>query len=121
MDANFIALYVDGESKPTTLLMPNYKTNNFTAEYLTLFSGSGKLNKNDGNYITKEDYAQGYAIYVIDLDSNHSQDYVSLSRRGHTRLVIRFQESLSEPICVIAYGMFNSNFQIDKARPISIS
>ena len=121
MYTNFIAMYVDGESKPATPLTPNFKTNNFTAEYLSLFSGTGKLNKNDGNFITKEEFAKGYAIFIIDLDSNHSDDYVSLSRRGHSRLVLRFQESLTEPICVIAYGMFNSNFQIDKARNIIIS
>ena len=121
MNANFVALYVDGESKPMQPLTPNYKTNNYTSEYLTLFSGTGKLNSNSGNYISRENFAQGYAIYIIDLDSNHSKDYVSLSKRGHSRLVIRFQESLAEPICVIAYGQFQSNFQIDKARNIIIN
>ena len=110
MGLNFLALYVDGESRPATPLMPNYKTNNYISEYLTLFSGTGKLSKNDGNYITKDDYPQGYAIYVIDMDSNHTKDFVSLSRRGHTRLVVRFQDPLPEPVVVLAYGQFYSNF-----------
>ena len=118
---NFLAFYVDGESRPATPLTPNYKTNNYTPEYLTLFSGTGKYRTNNGVYISKEDYAQGYAIYVIDLDENHSKDYVSLCRRGHTRLSIRFQDPLPEPIVVLAYAQTFSNFQIDKARNVILN
>lgn len=121
MDANFICMYIDGESRPTTPLMPNFKIKNYTSEYLSMFTGTGKYKTNNGNYISKDDFGNGYTIFTIDIDANHTKDYVSLSRRGHSRLVIRFAESLPEPICIIAYGQFYSNFQIDKARNIIIN
>lgn len=121
MNVSFMALYVEGESRPATPLMPNYKTNNYINEYLTLFSGTGKYTKNDGNYISKEEYGSGYTCYIIDVDGNHTKDFVSLARRGHTRLVVRFDEPLAEPIVVLAYGQFYSNFQIDKARNVIIN
>ena len=121
MNLSFLSFYVDGESRPAMPLTPNYKTNNYISEYLTLFTGTGKYRTNNGLYISKEDFKAGYSLYVLDLDENHSQDYVSLNRRGHTRLSIRFQDPLAEPIVVVAYAQTHSNFQIDKARNVILN
>lgn len=118
---SFLAVYIDGESRPTTPFTPNYKTNNYTPEYLSLFTGTGKYRTQAGNYINKEDYANGFAIFIVDVDSNHTKEFVSLSRRGHTRLSLRFADPLPEPVVILAYGQFYSNFQIDKARNIIIN
>ena len=42
MSLLFLSFYVDGESRPAMPLTPNYKTNNYISEYLTLFTGTGK-------------------------------------------------------------------------------
>ena len=51
-----------------------------------MFVGTGKLCKDEGLYITREDYSTGYALYAFDLIADLGvEDHFSLVRQGSVR------------------------------------
>ena len=77
---NFLALYVDGEQIPCKPLKPNFESGHYIRAYQTLFSGTDKMNKDEGNAINREDYSKGYTLYAFNLTPD-------LSGGGHFNLV----------------------------------
>ena len=72
-DCNFVALYVDGQSLPTKLaLQPKYADRNYLSAYQTLLSIGSDV------WIDPDDYPQGYAPYVLDV--NPHVDFNTKSR-----------------------------------------
>ena len=120
MNVNFVGFYVDDESKPAKPFQPNYKNNNYSKEYLSLFTGTGRY-QTEGINISREDFKQGYSFYVFDIDGNHSEEFVSLSKRGHTRLALQFSEALAEPITLIAYASFPATLQVTLERNVKVN
>lgn len=120
MNLNFMGFYIDGVSQPTVPFTPNYKTEEYISPYLSLFQGSGSYMRDQGNYISRRDYPNGYAIYVFDLTSNHSEDVDSVSKKGQTRLSLQFSEALPSTVSVIVYAQFAAMVRIDKARNVIV-
>ena len=121
INLSYMGFYVDGTSQPTHPFTPDYKTKAYVTPYLSLFQGCGKYMKNEGNYISREDYPKGYALYVFDLTSNHSEEVDTLSRKGQTRLSIQFFEALAATTTVIVYAKFPAMLQIDQSRNVLVS
>ena len=48
-------------------LKPNFANRQYIQAYMSLFSGTGKENRDEGNEIAHEDYPKGYALYAFDL------------------------------------------------------
>ena len=115
---NYLCFEVDGNPVPHAALQPNFVTNNYVSSYLTLYTGNNKYGNDEGLMISREDYPKGYAIYLLDIDGKRSSEFVNLVKHGHTRLSIRFNEPLSEPVTIIAYAKFPSTLQIDKSRRV---
>ncbi len=120
MNCSYLALYVDGQSKPAHPLQPNFEKGNFVEAYLTLFTGTGKYRTNSGNFISREEYPEGYTLYVIDVEGKSGNVEHSYPKRGHTRLELRFGAPLPEATTIILYGTFPGTFQIDRARSIRL-
>jgi len=115
---DYLCLYVEGVPVNMTAFLPNFNADHFTSEYRALFengqSGSG------GDIITYADFKAGYAIYKIAINEGMKEDYVSLGKRGQTRLTMRFSVALPNPITVITYGKFCHILQIDQARNVIV-
>ena len=89
--------------------------------YHSLFSGTGIHFLNEGNDISREDYAQGYSLTVFDLTPNLSASSTShwnLIKNGSSRLEVRFSEALVETVNCICYLEFDSILEIDKNRNV---
>ena len=60
-----ISRYLDGQQqyalKP---LQPNFEQGPYVRTYNTLFAGTNKINRDEGNFIKREDYKAGYALYM---------------------------------------------------------
>ena len=82
-DCNFIGFYVDGQSLPGEPLQLNYKNNQFMPGYLSLFTGLGRYHSAFGNEISRDEYKSAYCLYVFDIDSVNSKDFVKLMKKGH--------------------------------------
>lgn len=125
---NYLELAVDGQSVPTVAFQPKYQDNpdiedqtlstGYVHEFLSLFKAS--YPQAEGNWIQRADYPGGYAIYVFDLKPGVEDKLFSTAQAGHTRLSARFEKPLPEPVTVIAYGVFPSEFKIDQTRNVLI-
>ena len=67
--------------------------------------------QNEGNDISREDFAKGYALYALDLSSG---GHFNLVKHGNLRLVMHFASPLRETANVIIYAEFNNMLEIDQ-------
>jgi hypothetical protein len=105
-----LKLYLDGQQqhhvKP---LEPNYTNGQYIGAYMSLFSGTGKQQKDEGNDIDRSDYPGGFAnaIYAFDLRPDLAEEgHFNLAREGNVRVDIKFANALAATINVIAYTEF---------------
>jgi len=70
-----ISLYLDGQQqegiKPMEL---NYADSHYIRAYNTLFSGTGKIYRDEDIAIDRNDYANGYTLYTFDLTADLGDD-----------------------------------------------
>ena len=74
-----ISLHLDENTQPIKPLKPSFSNRQYIQAYMSLFSGTGKENRNDRNDIAREHYPNGYALYVFDLSPD-------LAEEGHFNL-----------------------------------
>jgi len=88
--------------------------------YDSLFAGTGKLCKDeDVKFISREDYAGGYAMYTFDLTADLGEDdHFSLVRQGNVRLAFKFAAGLATTVTVIAYAEFENIIEVDRDRNV---
>lgn len=115
-----VGFYVDGRSVPTAPIQTNFAKKNSIEAYMTLFTGTGTYDTNAGNYISREEYDEGYTLYILDVDGKHGSTEHAYLKRGHTRLEMRFASPLPEAVTLIAYGSFPASLQIDKSRNVRL-
>jgi len=117
---NEIALYLDGQQqhaiRPTQL---DYERGLYIRAYVSMFAGTGRLCKDDGLYINRDDYASGYALYAFDLSADLGEDdHFGLVRQGIFRLALKFAAKLAATVTVIAYAEFENIIEVDRDRNV---
>src|SRR6266536_5161155 len=118
-DLSQIKLYLDGQQQTIKPLEPNYANHQYVDAYMSLFSGTGKLQKDEGNYIAREDYPGGYTLYAFDLTPDLADEgHFNLVKNGNLRLEMKFAQALPHTINVIAYAEFENVLQIDRNRNV---
>jgi len=118
---NFFSLYVDGMQIPSRPIQPNFSKNDplYVEAYHTLFSGTGIHFLNEGNSISKDDYANGYTLFAFNLTPDLSANcagHWNLVKHGSLRLEVRFEKALSMTINCIVYVEFDNILKIDSSR-----
>ena len=89
-------MYSDGQQqygiKPLTT---DFTSGLYVRAYNTLFSGKGKVFKDEGNALDRPNFPKGYALYAFDLTPDmREDDHFNLAKQGSVRLVLKFRESL---------------------------
>ncbi|GFY64447.1 uncharacterized protein F54H12.2 [Trichonephila inaurata madagascariensis] len=83
-NVNFLSIYVDGQPVPTKPLELNYETNCYIRAYHQMFSG---FNRGSGNYLKREEFAQGHTLYVFDLSPDLCDGpHLNLQHQGNLRI-----------------------------------
>jgi len=115
-----IALYLDGQQQHAVRpIQPNYADGQYIRAYDSLFAGTGKLYKDEGLFIQREDYPNGYALYAFDLTADLGEDdHFSLVRQGSVRLALKFAVALADTVTVIAYAEFENVIEVDRDRNV---
>ena len=113
---NFIEFAVNGKSVPQEALQPNFSNLDTVTSYLTLFSN--KYPHHKGNFIEREDYGNGYALFVFDVQGEADGDLMVKQKEGISRLQIRFAQNTAHGITLIAYAIYPSILYCDIARNI---
>lgn len=120
---NTFSLYIDGQQIPSKALQPTFDNNNFTSAYHTLFSGTGIHFLNEGNSISREDFANGYCLLAFDLTPDLSANTTShwnLIRHGSVRLEVRFESALTQTVNCMVYAEFDNIIEITKNRDVNV-
>jgi hypothetical protein len=114
-----IGIYLDGQLHGLKPLKLDFAAGRFIAAYAGLFGGTNKINRDEGNDISRSDYANGYALYAYDLTPDLAEDdHVNLTRQGTVRLDLKFGVALAQTVTVIAYAEFENVIEIDRNRNI---
>lgn len=119
---NYLSLYIDSTQIPAKPLTPDFKSNQYTRSYYTLFEGSGIYFSDTGNDISIEEYPNGYCLSAFDLtpDLSSNDPHWNIIKSGTLRAEIRFSEPLAKPITFIIFAEFDNVIEIDKNRNIII-
>lgn len=114
-----LKLYLDGQQQHIKPLEPNFATNQYISSYMSLFSGTGKQQKDEGIDIERGDYPGGYALYAFDLTPDLGEnDHFNLNHEGSLRVDIKFANPLPNTINVICYAETQNVIEIDRNRNV---
>jgi len=115
-----IAVYLDGQQQHSLKpIQPNFELGQFVRAYNTLFSGTGKLNRDEGIQISRDEYDKGYTLYAFDLTADLAEDdHFSLVKQGNLRLALKFANPLPHTVTVITYAEFDNVIELDRDRNV---
>ena len=86
---------------------------------MSLFSGTGKDNRDEDNDIAREDYSNDYALYVFDLSPDLAEEeHFNLAKQGTVRVELKFGTAFPKTVSVVAYAEFENVIEIDRNRNI---
>jgi len=111
-----ITVYLDGQQQHVLQqIQPNYEGNLYICAYNSLFSGMSKLNRDEGNSISRDNYKDGYALYTFDLTTDLGEDdHFNLVKQGNVCLAMKFADALAETVTIIAFAEFDNIIELDR-------
>jgi len=117
-DLSEISLYLYGQQQHALQpIHPNFGNGLCVRAYNTLFACTCKLNHDEGNHISREDFAEGYALYAYDLTADLAEDdHFNLVKHGNVRFAMTFSAALEQTVTVIAYAELANVIEIDRDR-----
>jgi hypothetical protein len=116
-----VAVVVNGETVPGRPLKLKFDDTqrDYISGYLGLFEGTGRSGDDFGNGLTPADYADGYTLFVYNLDPDLKRgNYLNLVKRANIRLELRFASALPSTIKVVVYAEHPALFEVDRARNV---
>ena len=114
-----IACFVNGESLPGQPLKLNFDRDHFLEGYRSLFTTTGKINRDEGINIKRDEYKTGYTLFGFDISpSTCNGGHQEPIKRGTLRLELEFQQALANTITVLLYADFDNTIRIDKFRNV---
>jgi len=100
-------------------LTTDFTSGLYVRAYNTLFRGTGKVFKDEGNALDRTTFSKGYTLYAFDLTPDLGEDdHFNLAKQGSVRLVLKFREALTENVTAIAYAEFQNVIEIDRNRNV---
>jgi hypothetical protein len=118
---NYLSVSMNGTQIPSKALEPDFANEEYAHAYMTLFSGTNSLYKDQGMDISRHDYGHGYTFFVFDLSPDCGGDNcLSLIKEGNLRITLKFREALHETVNLLLLAAFDDVFEITKDRKILV-
>jgi hypothetical protein len=115
-----MGLTVNGENLPGKPLQLKFGADsNYISAFQTLYAGAHKIFDNQGNGITREEYANGYTLFVFDLTPDLCLgEHVQPIKNGNVSIECRFGTPLETALNIVVLGEFQSLIEIDANRNV---
>ena len=91
----------------------DYTNNQYVTSYMSLFNGFGKDNRDEGNDIAREEYANAFYAFNLSPNLTDSESF-SLARQRTVRVDLTFGGELASTISIMAYAEFENRIEIDR-------
>ena len=117
---SYVGISVNGQEILFRPLNLSYANSKFIEAYHTLFSGTGKMNYDVGNDISREDYPNGYTLYAFDLtpDMCGSSPHFNVVQKGNLAIDIQLTTAPTDAASVVCYREFENTVHIDSDRNV---
>ena len=117
---SFLSLYLDGKQVPSKPLQPNFAEDQYVRSYFNLMVASGQANQDTGSNISRDDFAQGFALYSMDLTPSLLDDsqLFELVKSGALRMELKFTQPLPRSVTVVVWAEMDSMIEIDRTRQV---
>ena len=117
-NATKVGVFVSGTPVGGRTMELDFPNNQYVEAYLFLFSGSGKLYRDEGNMIECTAFPKGNTLFLFDLTPFPGYENMNLVKHGNVRLEIQFAQALPESINVIIFSESDTILEIDRSRNI---
>ena len=105
---NYLDVNVNGRSLPRERpIEPDFTNKQFSDAFALMFGSYWMHDK--GNYISREEFSDGYTIYVLDIGGDSV---------GNVKLEARFSEPLQNSANIFVYASFPHTMEIDATRNV---
>ena len=114
-----VAAYVNGKSIPANPITLNFRNGDFLDGYRSLFTTTGKINRDEGIGIARSEYKDGFSLFGFDLSpalcvGGHQE----FKKTGNLRVSLEFDQSLQTSTTIILYTEYNNLISVYKTRQV---
>jgi hypothetical protein len=118
-DITFINVSLSGTPTPRGPLNLDFSEDKYLHCYSELYKG--KPNYASNARINREEYRDGYTLFVIDLAPQNYDEFYPVTREGCVRIELRFKSPLKESVVMLTKVTYPGLFEIDYARNLYLT
>ncbi|KAF0021728.1 hypothetical protein F2P81_019867 [Scophthalmus maximus] len=113
-------MYGRGIQIPTKAFQPQFNHGISVREFYNMFTSTGRHLKDLPLSIDREEFEQGYSLFVFNLNAGEDSDALSPISNGSLRLEMRFRAPLPHTTTLLVYACYDSILEIDSKRRVLV-
>ncbi|KAM9795148.1 uncharacterized protein F54H12.2-like [Neosynchiropus ocellatus] len=119
-DVEYLALCQDGRQIPAKAFQPKFNDGMAVREFYNMYLATGRYLKDLPLCIDREEFTQGYSLFVFQLSAADDSEALSTVSNGSLRLEMRFRVALPHTVTLIVYACYDSILEIDAKRQVLV-
>lgn len=119
-NVEYLALCQDGRQIPAKAFQPDFRQGQAVREFYNIFLATGRHLKDLPLTIGRDDFNNGYTLFVFNLNPSDDNDALSVISNGNLRLEMRFRTPLPHTTTLIVYACYDSILEINAKREVLV-
>lgn len=119
-DVEYLALCQNGKQVPAKAFQPRFDQGASVREFYNMFIATGRHLKDIPLAIDRQDFNDGYSLFVFNLTASEDNDALSPMTNGNLRLEMRFRVALPHTTTLIVYACYDSILEINAKRQVLV-